>query len=566
MPEGYIADVLIPWGTPIRPGGPAWKKDASNTAAEQAQQVGMHHDANCYFPIGRGRDGNRRGLLVTNHEYTDNTLLYPDGNAVLTQEKVDKAIAAHGVSIVEIELQAGQVAGGRLPVRPPHHRRHPGPLLRPGDRRPPAAAVQQRADGHAQQLLVRRDAVGHLPGLRGELQRLLRHRPTPRSRRPRSRRATASPARARTGGTRSTPGSTSLANPNEVNRFGWVVEIDPFKPDAKPVKRTALGRFKHEGATVWESRGRVVVYSGDDQDDDYVYKFVSSGPWRWLRALGRSPLDHGTLYVGKFNDDGTGQWLPLVFGEGPLTTANGWADQADVLIRTRQAADAVGATKLDRPEWITVHPKTDAVYMSLTNSTVAAGERGQPAPPEPVRPHHPVARTSTATRPGSTSSGTSSCSPATRQDHRAHPAIRRTRCPRSPTRIGSARRTGSGSTRTVDCGSRPTSPTRHASTAGGYDRIGNNQMLAADPTTGEVRRFLVGPRGCEITGIDLTPDQRTMFVNVQHPGESRRTVLRPSPTPANPRAVSNWPDFDPDGRPRSATVVVRKRDGGVIGT
>src|SRR5688572_13596931 len=101
VPEGYFAEVLIPWGTPIQPGGPAWRRDASNTAAEQAQQVGMHHDANCYFPIGR-RHENRRGLLVTNHEYTDNTLLYTDGNAVMSQEKVDKSLNAHGVSIVEI--------------------------------------------------------------------------------------------------------------------------------------------------------------------------------------------------------------------------------------------------------------------------------------------------------------------------------------------------------------------------------------------------------------------------------------------------------------------------------
>lgn len=146
-----------------------------------------------------------------------------------------------------------------------------------------------------------------------------------------------------------------------------MVEIDPRDPTAKPVKRTALGRIKHETATVTESRGRVVVYTGDDQVGEYIYKFVSAGRWRTMRATGRHPLDHGTLYVARFDDDGTGRWLALAHGTGPLTVANGWRDQADVLLRTRQAADAVGATPMDRPEWIAVHPHTNEVYATLSN-------------------------------------------------------------------------------------------------------------------------------------------------------------------------------------------------------
>ena len=119
---GYTAEVLIPWGTPLHSTGPAWRKDASNTAAEQAEQVGMHHDGMHFFPLDEGRQASRRGVLVVNHEYTDNTILYPDGNAVITQEKVNKALAAHGVSVVEI----ANVGGTWQRVDSPRNRRITG--------------------------------------------------------------------------------------------------------------------------------------------------------------------------------------------------------------------------------------------------------------------------------------------------------------------------------------------------------------------------------------------------------------------------------------------------------
>jgi secreted PhoX family phosphatase len=172
-------------------------------------------------------------------------------------------------------------------------------------------------------------------------------------------------------------------NRNELNHFGWVVEFDPFDPTSQPVKRTALGRIKHEGAVCTESRGRVVVYSGDDENGDYVYKFVGDRPWRQARAKGLSPLDHGTLYVARFHEDGRGEWLPLVHGRGPLTSANGWLDQADVLIRTRMAADAVGATRLHRPEWASVHPTTGEVFLTLTNGTGNAAAVNSGRDPNP---------------------------------------------------------------------------------------------------------------------------------------------------------------------------------------
>ena len=552
VPPGYSAEVLIPWGTPLRSRGPAWRKDAANTAAEQQQQVGMHHDGMHYFPHGRGRAGSRSGLLVLNHEYVDRTLLYSDGDAALTPEKVAKALAAHGVTVVQIELHRG---GWRL-IDSRYNRRitgttpvgFSGPV--PADHaklqadNPPMGTLNNCSHGvtpWGTYLACEENWNGYF-GTQDPAW-------------------TPSPDQARYGvsavgaGYRwhtADPRFDIAVNPNEAHRFGWVVEIDPFEPDSTPIKRTALGRIKHEGATVTEAHGRVVVYTGDDQDGDYIYKYVSSAPWRSVRARGRSPLDEGTLYVARFNDDGTGQWLPLVFGTGPLTPAGGWLDQADVLLRTRLAADAVGATKMDRPEWIAVHPRTNDVYCTLTNGTSG------PSAPNPRDPNPYGHIISWREDRGDNTAVTFEWDIFLLAGDPVHdPAVK----------LEEADIFGSPDGLWFDSDGRlwiQTDVSNSVQNLGGYDRIGNNQMLAADTRTGEIRRFLVGPRGCEITGVVTTPDQRTMFVNVQHPGE--QTTAWGAPTPENPRAVSNWPDFDPAGRPRSATVVIRKQDGGVIGT
>jgi hypothetical protein len=554
VPDGYTTQVLIPWGEPIRSGGPAWRKDASNTAAEQAEQIGMHHDGMHYFPSGPGQSGNRRGTLVLNHEYVDRTLLYPDGDAEITPEKVDKALAAHGVSVVEVAESQGQwhvldsARNRRItgttpvtfsgPVGPDH------PALEANN--PPMGTLNNCAHGvtpWGTYLACEENWNGYFgtgdPSW------------------------TPTPEQARYGisavgsGFRwhlADPRFDVAVNPNELNRFGWVTEIDPDRPHSTPVKRTALGRVKHEGAYVSEARGRVVVYTGDDQDGDYLYKFVGDKPWRWHRALGRSPLDHGTLYVARFDDDGSGRWLPLVHGTGPLTQSNGWQDQAEVLLRTREAADAVGATKMDRPEWITSNPRNQDLYATLTNGT-GWDSAVNPRTPNPYghivrwRERHGNHTATTFTWDIFVLGGDPAYDPQVELDD---------------TNIF-----GSPDGLWFDADGRLWIQTDISNSSQnradrGYDNIKNNMMLAADPDTGEIRRFLVGPRGCEITGVVTTPDQRTMFVNVQHPGES--TTFWGTPTPENPRAVSNWPDFDPDGRPRAATVVIRKIDGGVIGT
>lgn len=552
VPPGYTAEILAPWGQPLRSNGPAWKADASNTAAEQELQVGMHHDGMHYFALESGAAGSRGGLLVFNNEYVNPTLLYPDGDAVLTQDKIDKALAAHGVTILRIEVRNGawQVVDShynrRITGTTPMEFSGPVSIDHPKMQanNAPIGTLNNCANGFTPwgtYLTCEENWNGYYGTTDSSF--------------------VVPPEHARYGVAKAgwyrwetvDPRFDIAKNLNELNHFGWIVEIDPFDPRSTPVKRTALGRIKHENAAYAETNGQAVIYTGDDENRDYVYKFVSADRWARMLRRGKSPLDEGTLYVAKFEADGSGRWLPLAHGVGPLTTANGWEDQADVLLRTRQAADAVGATPMDRPEWITVHPDTGEVYAAMTNGSSGPS----PANPRNPNPYGHIVRWR-----------------ETRDDHRAltfewdifalagDPAY-------DPEVNVDGDIYGSPDGLFIDPDGRlwiqtDISNSSQLRSDRGYDNIGNNQMLAADPATGETRRFLVGPKGCEITGIAVTPDQRTMFVNVQHPGESTNAIG--TPTPDNPRLVSNWPDFDPAGRPRPATVVVRKIDGGVIGT
>ena len=553
VPRGYTAQVLIPWGTPILSTGPAWKNDASNTAAEQAQQIGMAHDGMHYFPTAEGPAGSSRGLLVLNHEHIDPALLFPDGPEPVTREKMNKGLAAHGVSVVAVAL----VDGTWRAVDSPLNRRITGatPMTFSGPvpenhpalaaENPPRGTLNNCANGHTPwgtYLTCEENWNGYFGAT------------SPITLTPGERRYGLSEKGSGHGWHKVDRRFDLSVNRNEPNRFGWVVEIDPIDPMSVPVKRSALGRIKHENAAVVEGGGgRIVVYTGDDENGEHLYKFVASEPWREVRAANRSPLDDGVLHVAHFDGSGTGSWRPLVHGQGPLTTANRWADQADVLLRARQAATAVGASKLDRPEWVAVHPQTGDVFVTLTG-----GSSGGPVSSRQPNPYGQILRLREA--------GGDHAAAAFDWDifllagdpkYDAQVRLEEADILGSPDgllvdpdgRLWIQTDVSNGSLRRADRG---------------YDRIGNNQLLAADPLTGEIRRFLVGPAGCEITGVTLTPDQQTMFVNVQHPGEATEAIGEP--TPDNPRAVSNWPDFDPSGRPRAATVVIRKEGGGVIGT
>jgi len=355
------------------------------------------------------------------------------------------------------------------------------------------------------------------------------------------------------------PRFDATKHPNEFHRFGWVVEIDPNDPAATPVKRTALGRAAHEGAWVGVTKdGRAVVYSGEDARFEYIYKFVSRDRIAPGGAKANATLlDHGTLHVARFDADGSGRWLPLVHGQGPLTAANGFADQGEVVIKARQASDALGATKMDRPEWLAVDAASGEVYCTLTNNS----ERGQPGKPG-VDAANPRANNVMGAvirwKDDGDFDGTSM-----RWSHlvlAGDPANARTEA------RGNVKGDMFSSPDGLAIDGRgvlwiQTDVSASAMHQGELARIGNNQMLACDRRSGEIRRFLTGPSNCEITGLTTTPDGRTMFINIQHPGES------PSERsdPAAPTKYSTWPDRA-GTRPRSATVVIRRRDGGVIGT
>jgi len=352
----------------------------------------------------------------------------------------------------------------------------------------------------------------------------------------------------------------AVRHPNEPNRFGWVVEIDPADPTMTPIKRTALGRAAHEGATVATTKdGRAVVYMGEDAQFEYIYKFVSRDriqPGGF--AANRELLDHGTLYVARFDGGGTGQWMEVRHGSRGLTAANGFADQGEVMVKSRQASDLLGATKMDRPEWIAIDPANGEVYCTLTNNT-RRGASGQPA----VDGANPRANNSMGhiirwKERGDFGADTFTW---THFVMAGDPANTRAEA------RGDVKGDAYGSPDGLWFDSRGLlwiQTDAHATNMyqGDYAGVGSNMMLAADPKTGETRRFLVGPVNCEITGVVCTPDMRTMFVNVQHPGES------PSDRsdPADPTKFSTWPSGVKGQRPRSATVVIRKNDGGIIGT
>jgi secreted PhoX family phosphatase len=560
VPEGYTATPSFMWGEPVGVAGamPEWKPDASNSAADQAVQIGMHHDGMHYFAL----QGSRRGLLVMNHEYTDDGLLHTDGLATWSAEKVRKSIAGHGVSVIEIEDRNGQWQI----VRPsPYARRITAatPMTVAG----PAAGhpmMRTAADPGGVRVLgtLNNCAHGFTPWgtyLTCEENCSFyfngRDKPTAHE--------------ARWGLRKNGRGYRwheheerfdLNRHENEPNRFGWVVEIDPQDPTSTPIKRTALGRAAHEGASVTQTRdGRVVVYMGEDAQFEYIYKFVSRDAIKpGGFAANREVLDHGTLYVARFNADQSGEWMALSHGRNGLTADRGFADQGEVLIKSRQASDLLGATRMDRPEWIAIDPHTGEVYCTLTNNPRRGTDKQPAVDAANPRANNTMGHIIKWKETGDFDSLRFSWSHFVMAGDPAN-----ARADAKGTLKGDSFGSPDGlwfDGRGVLWIQTDAHATNMYKTE--YAGLGSNMMLAADPRTGEIRRFLVGPINAEVTGVVCTPDMRTMFVNIQHPGESPSNRSDPS----DPSKYSTWPSGVKGARPRSATVIIRRKDGGVIGT
>ncbi len=533
----YQYQVFIPWGTPIEPGATKEYDGDPNTRPtpeEAALQVGAGHDGMHFFPenmkfkFGRRR-ASRAGMLCVNHEFGRNTHVI--GKALPeSEDEVRLSQHVHGVSVVAIEKKkrAWEV------VKSPNARRiHVNTPVRFSG---PAADsdLLQNPAGDAPLGTLNNCGSGATPwgtyltceeNFNGCFGANDAFSPTEEQ---------ARYGLSATGfgyGWHLFDKRFDLTNPdyvNEANRFGWIVEIDPFDGAQKPVKRTALGRFKHEAVAIAESaNGRIAAYMGDDQRFDYCYKYVSNQAWRHAIAKGESPLDDGVLYVARFDEDGTGEWLPLTL-ENPDLAAR-FSTLAELLINARLAADIVGATPMDRPEWTTIG-QDGAVFWTLTNNT----NRKEPNSANPEAPNGDghIIRTVDA------------------DDYLGDSFTWEIYILASSTR-------GTENVFTdPDAANADPDGRLFIGTDGGQPDGLQNQLVVFDTTadTPEPKRLLVGVRNDEITGWAYTPDYRTAFTNIQHPGDGDPTL-------------TNFPKpFDGVTIPRDATLIITRKNNGVIGS
>ena len=560
VPAGYTVTPLVRWGELLTADAPEFDP-LNQTAAAQAVQAGYNCDYIGFLPLPIGSESSDHGILVFNNEYTNPEMMFPNYDAAsTTQEIVDVELEAHGLTIVEIVRENG---AWKTVQDSTYNRRITGTT--PATLTGPAAGaewLQTSTDAEGANVLgtLNNCAGGITPWgtiVSGEenFNQYFANAAMVDEANP------VAAIHARYGlpdeGTERNWESIyerfDLAvEPNEPLRFGWPVEFDPYDPTSPVKKRTALGRNKHEGHTsVVAAGGQVVVYSGDDERFDYAYKFVTTGTFNPDdRAANLDLLDEGTLYVARFNDDGTGEWMPLVWGESGLTAEAGFASQAEILINTRGAADILGATKMDRPEDMETNPVNGKVYLALTNNTRRATDENPETdaanPREANAWGHVIEITEGEDDAASTSFAWDIFILAgDPEDESTYYA-------------GFPKEMVSGFA-CPDNLAFDLQGNLWISTDGQPGTLEVNDGLFVVPTEGPergyVKQFFAAVTGAEVTGPMFTPDNTALFVAIQHPGEGGTFEEQ----------LTNFPDGGTSA-PRPTVVVITKDDGGIIGS
>lgn len=552
--KGYRADVLIRWGDGIIAGTEDFT--AQNfTKEKQEKSFGYNNDFIAFMPLPLGSENSENGLLCVNHEYANSELMFEDSKEI-TKEMADIILAAHGHSVVEIKknndkwevvkdsaynrrftgfsnfaMSGEAVRSSRLKTSyDPELKQVTGTLNNCAGGKTPWGTV----------LICEENFDGYFSGDFSKSKEARNYARYFKS-----------------------SGSYDLAKhydrfnlekePNEPNRFGWVVEIDPYNPASTPVKRTSLGRFKHEAATTALCPdGRVAVYSGDDQQFEYVYKFISKNKYDPNnRNNNLNLLDEGTLFVAKFDISGKVKWLPLVHGTSGLDEESGFNHQGHVVIEARRAGDIVGATKMDRPEDVETNPLTGSVFVVLTNNT----KRKEADAANPRAPNHhghiiemiPPKVNGVADHASEEFDWEiflKAGDPNNQKDMaKYHNSVSKDGWLSCPDNIAFDKKG------------------RMWIATDGQDKLNISDAVYACATTGEkkalTKHFLNAPRGAEVCGPEFTPDGKTFFVAIQHPGEEKGSTFK------NP--ITRWPDFRNDMPPRPSVVAITKDDGTEIG-
>ncbi|HAI55232.1 MAG TPA: phosphatase [Acinetobacter nosocomialis] len=632
VPEGYEANVIYALGDSLNPSFGDWDDNNIPSGPSFQFRSGDCHDGMHYFGLNTSTNRfddtvSAQGLLVMNHEYINQTFLHPKGPTKVDgrrpEDEVIRETNAHGVSVVHIKKDpatqkvevvknsifnrritgstvmdfAGAAAGSNLLSTrfSPAGRQTRGTHNNCGNGYTPWGTY----------LTTEENFIGYFA--RSTTDDALR---TPEEIIALKRYGLKAGSSSRYGWETAIgqveaqdlydrwnadvkAAQATQDYRNGPNTFGWMVEIDPFDNRQNPVKRTSLGRFAHEDSACCAVAGQpIAFYMGDDSRGEYIYKFVSTAVWDTKDinggyAAGDKYMNSGKLYVAKFNNDGSGQWIELAYGKNGLNESNTtypFKSQAEVVTFARLAADSVGATKMDRPEWATVNPINGEIYVTLTNNS----NRGKDYPTDAANPrNYTDLYAGTKEQKGNVNGHIIRFREA--DDKTTAETFKWDIYLFGAEASMASNINLSGLTDNNDFSSPdgmwfdPRGVLWIETDDGAYTDVTNCMMLAALPgqigdggaattsngqqtitgakvTDAILRRFLVGPKQCEITGIAMTPDYKAIFINVQHPGEDSASYAKPE---------SNWPATQKDpsnktARPRSATVVITRKDGGVI--